>query len=354
MAKKNSKEGIYKDYFESLMNTPNTNITPPPVLPSKAAKEEPKSFMPLAKEERTKSIPKPHVRTNEHRAMLYEDVVISTLPMGAFYPVGTRIQFRDLTVAEVEHFSTLDESSEHDFIDKLNDILENCLLFHHADGTLGSYLDLKEGDRPWMIYMIRERTFPNGKVLSVRVPYINTNGENAEATVEFRRENFEIYDSKELMDEFFDAETRSLVLDTVFRDEAYSIAPPTIGLKRCFDQYLKIKVEAVSHLPEEEVFGTINTKFMWIAPYMKPNVTYMSYEDIEAFQKWFESDISPEEYSFLHDLFQHHLKIGIAGLKKNMDTATVRYYKVYPNRRSALFLLPDAFRLYLRHKTDTQ
>jgi hypothetical protein len=349
MAKKSKNEAKYKDYFESLMDKPNSNPTPTPTLPTaEKAAPAPKAFMPVAKQERTKSIPKPHVRYNESKSMMYEDVVVSSLPMGAFYQVGTRIQFRDLTVAEVEHFSTLDETSEYDFIDKLNDILESCVTFHHADGSLGSYLDLKEGDRPWLIYMIRERTFPNGKVLSVTVPF-ESNGERREAVIEFKRENFEIYDSTELLNEFFDPIQRCLVLDTVFRDEPYTIAPPTVGLKQCFDQYLKIKVDVMKHLPDEDVIGKINTKFMWIAPYLKPNVTYMSYEDIEEFQTWFETAINPEEYSFLHDLFQHHLKLGIAGLKKNMDTTKVRYNKVYPNKRSTLFLLPNAFRIYLRH-----
>jgi hypothetical protein len=354
MAKKTKNEEKYKEYFESLMNKPNNNPTPPPVLPTASKPEpvQPKApFMPVAKQERNKSIPKPHVRYNERNSMMHEDVVIDTLPLGAFYSVGTRIQFRDLTVAEVEHFSTLDDNSEIDFMDKLNDILENCIIFHHADGTLGTYLDVKEGDRPWLIYMIREKTFPNGKVLSIRVPYENINGEKKEAEVEFKRENFEIYDSSKLLEEFFDPTLRCLSIHTIFRDEPYNIAPPTIGLKQCFDQYMRIQLDELKHVSDSELIGKgrINTKFMWIAPYLKPNITYMSYEDIKEFQRWFEHDLTPTEYSFLHDFFQQHLKLGIAGLKKNMDTAKIRYHKVYPNKRSTLFVLPDAFRLYLRH-----
>jgi hypothetical protein len=354
MAKKSNYDEQYKSYFESLMSQPNPNATPLPTLPT----NEPiqpivNTHIPTSDNEVSRSIPKPHVVQKHTNAMMYEDIVIETLPMSTFYSVGTRIQFRDLTVAEVEHFSTLDESNEQDFIEKLNDILESCILFTHADGTIGSYLDIKEGDRPWLIYMIREKTFPSGKVLSVRVPYIDDEGNKVEVDIEFKRENFEIYKNEDIM-EFFDPSKRCLVLDTVFREEPYYIAPPTVGLKKCFDQYLKIRIDELKHLPEAEMKEKINSKFIAMCPYFKPNITYMSYEDIRKMQSWFETSITTEEYTFLYDLFKHHLKLGIAGLKKNMDTTSVRYNKVYPNRRSTLFLLPNAFRLYLRHKATSK
>jgi hypothetical protein len=350
---KSKYEDQYKSFFDDLLNQPNGNATPRPTLPTnEPSKPTINTHIPHSKDDVAKAIAKPHIIQKHANALMYEDVVMDVLPMADFYHIGTRIQFRDLTVAEVEHFSTLDESSEQDFIDKLNDILENAVLFTHADGTIGSYLDIKEGDRPWLIYMIREKTFPSGKVLSVRVPYMDNN-EQMETEIEFKRENFEIYRNEEIM-EYFDPAKRCLVLDTVFRDEPYFIAPPTVGLKKCFDQYLKIRIDELKHLPDTEMKEKINTKFITMCPYFKPNVTYMSYEDIRKMQDWFESSITTEEYTFLYDLFKHHLKLGIAGLKKNVDTTTVKYNKVYPNRRTTLFLFPNAFRLYLRHKTTAK
>lgn len=313
-----SKEEAYKDFLDKLLDQPNNNVTPPPNLPSTQPKEPVvSSFVPKA--EKPRLIPKPSVMANNANSMMFEDVIISDMPMGEFYYPGTRIQFRDLKVKEIEHFSTLDETSLLDFKDKINDILENCVLFNHPDGTTGDYTNIFNGDRLWMIYMIREKTFPKGKVLTVNVEY-----QEGEATksvdIELVRANVDIYRDDDIMG-WFIKDKRVLLFETELRDEPFVIAPPTIGLSRCFDVFLKAKVENA-----EEV----NREFFKICPYLQPHVAYMSYEELEEFYTWFEEGITPDEFSFLHDLITNHLKIGIRGLKKRWVSEILPPIKYIP------------------------
>ena len=74
----------------------------------------------------------------------------------------------------------------------------------------------------------------------------------------------------------------------------------------------------------------------------------MSYEELEEFQNWFETNLNTEEYSFLSDLIDNHLKIGIRGLKKNMDNSILRTPKIYPDEYSNIFIVPNAFKLFVR------
>lgn len=332
----NKYEDKYKDFLDDLLSQPNHTATPAPLLPNNKPKEVVATpFIP--KSENHNFIPRPHIVANNANSMMFEDVVTKDLPMFEFYFPGTRIQFRDLKVKEIEHFSTLDESSIFDFKEKLNDILENCVLFNQSDGSVGSYLDLMEGDRLWLIYMIREKTFPKGKILTVNVEY-KEGKETKNVDIELVRANIELYENGEIM-EYFDREKRCLVFNTELQQEPFYIAPPTIGLKRCFDLYLKTKVEN-----KEKV----NVKFFEICPYLKPHQIYISYEELNKLYEWFEDFITPDEYFFLNDLINNHMKIGIRGLKKKVGTRTHRTDKIYSSRLKNLFLLPNAFNVFIK------
>lgn len=350
--KKAQYEENYKDFFTKLLNQPNSNVTPPPqrgpVMPTIQKEEIKSEFIPTPKEAVRHSIPAPNVVNNHAKSMFYEDVVLESLPMGKFYHVGTRICFRDCTTREIEHFSTLDEKSQFDFIEKLNDLLEECILFTHADGTIGSYLDVKEGDRPWLIYMIREKTFPLGKVLVAKT-YHTVKDVKEEIDIELKRENFEFYPEEENSKEWYDSKTRCLHIYTTFRDEPYVLAPPTIGLQRCYNQFLKIQVDELKNmnLTDAEIKKQVSENFYKIAPYLSPGVTYLSYDSIKELYEWYHQ-LKAQEYSFLQDLFNNHLKIGIAGLKKKVAGGTVRHPSLYPQKRRSLFVLSNAFELFVR------
>ena len=93
----------------------------------------------------------------------WKNIPYQTLPSkGMFYPDGSEITIRAASVAEIRHWSTIDESDFLDLDDKLNFILEKCLRFKCKDGIL-MWKDIKEIDRFYLVFRVHELTFPNGE-----------------------------------------------------------------------------------------------------------------------------------------------------------------------------------------------
>jgi hypothetical protein len=338
----------YEDFLDGFLNSDNVSATPKPTVPTNKPKEDISVEVPKAKT--VTNIEKPILKNKERDLNLYDDIAIEDLPMGHLYFPGTTIKYRDLTVEEVEFFATLDTSNAFDFKKKLNEVLDSCISFQHPDGTFGNYLDIKEGDRAWILYTIREKSFLNGHKLKVNVNVKDKEGKKAKFGIELIRANIEVWD-KSGMDEFFSNEERCYTFVAEFGsvEKTYKIAPPTIGLSNCFDQYLRIRYDELKDdYSMEEIKDKINSKFFEIAPFMKPHIVFMDVDELRELEKWFTESISKDEFFFLNNLIESHLKLGIRGLKKNMAGTTIRTNKIYPEEPRDFFIVPNAFRLFLK------
>jgi hypothetical protein len=351
MSEETTKEENYKDFLTDFLSKSNPTQTKEPLMPSSETEEIKKEivneFTPIIKE---KSINIKDDVIDYYRANKtdYEELFVDSLPMGEFYFELTKISFRACTVQEIQNFSTYDTNNPFDFKNKLNEIIESCVIFEKADGTYASYVDLYDGDRVWLIYLIREKTFPKGKVLSTTVTYEDKNKEKRTHKLELVRANFELWRNEPIMD-FFNTDNKVFEIPTTLNnDETFIVAPPTIGLRNCFDQYMQIRIKK-GLLDKEK-----DSPFFKIAPYLKPRISYMSYDEIQEYETWFKEEIEPDVYSFLFDLVNNHLKIGLRGLKKNMGSTTLRTYKVYPDNLRTLFLLPNAFTLFAKKQDNTK
>lgn len=339
-----TKEEAYKDFLQQLFSQQNPTKTPEPTLPQKKIVSDiHNTFIPVSEKKEIK-VKESVVNAYNYDSSKYEEIFISDLPMDFMYPKGSKILLRPCTVKEIQDFSTYDKANPFDFKYKLNDIIENCIIFQKPDGTLSSYLDIMDGDRIWLIYMIREKTFPKGRVLTAKVSYKTDDGETKNEVIEIGRATIDIWRNENIM-QYFDEDKKAFVFHTELREEPFIVAPPTLGLKNCFDQYFEQKIG-------NKKVDLKDAPFFKYAPYLKPHITYMSYEEMEAFQKWFENDISPDEYSFLFDLVNNHLKIGIRGLKKNMGGSTLRSPRIYPDEWSTIFIIPNAFTLFNKKQRD--
>ncbi len=90
-------------------------------------------------------------------------VNLSNLPtQGAFYPQGTEITIRAALSSEIRHWSTIDEEDLFGIDDACNRIAEKCTKIRFQ-GHLGSFKDIKELDRFFLIFAIREFTFKRGE-----------------------------------------------------------------------------------------------------------------------------------------------------------------------------------------------
>lgn len=338
-----NNEEDYKNFLRDFASKPNDNITPDDaVLPAREKKES-NTFTPFTSNREIKVSSAVSDKFMADRSR-YEEIFIETLPLGRYYPPGTKILLRSCETKEIQDFSAYDRMNPFDFKFKLNDIIENCVVVQNPDGSLGTHLKLFDGDRVFIIYNIREKTFPAGKVLTTSVKF-KKDGKMYSEKIELVRSNIDIYDGKEI-DEFFNREKGVFEFYSNLRDEPFEILPPTLGLKNCFEQYMMIKAKEKN----KEIDKL--SPFLTIAPILKPFHTYMSFTEIEEYYMWFTETLTPDEYSFLYDLVTNHLKIGIRGLKKNMGGGYVRTPRLYPDKPETLFIVPDAFRLHVR-KQDT-
>lgn len=86
-----------------------------------------------------------------------------TLPsQGIFYPANSEITIRAASAAEIRHWSTIDEEDILSMDDALNKIVEKCCKVRMGT-SLGSYKDIKEIDRFFVVFAIRELTFKKGE-----------------------------------------------------------------------------------------------------------------------------------------------------------------------------------------------
>ena len=258
---------------------------------------------------------------------------VRELPCGIFYPAGSVIMVRPAQVKEIQSYSMVDDNNFYDVIEKMNDILQSCVRIKYSDGKIGSYLDIKDQDRLFLIFLVRELTFQQGNSLSVAVKCSC----GIESQIELKRENFLFHEIDEKLDRYFSASSRSYHFSTVNGKE-FELMPPNIGLQKSFTEYI-IKENNEKRIP--------NMSFLKIIPFMLPGKVSISYEGIKAKLKEFEEmdDIS---FQFLNAAVSK-MTFGIKELNKKCSCgAEVHTEMQFPNRASGIFIIHDAFEAYIK------
>lgn len=93
----------------------------------------------------------------------WKNIPLDILPSEGFgYPPGFEIVIRPGDVAEIKHYSTIDDDDRIDLDDKLNYMLSKCMKIKWDGGYL-SHLDLWYEDRFFVIMSIRDLTFIKGE-----------------------------------------------------------------------------------------------------------------------------------------------------------------------------------------------
>ena len=117
----------------------------------------------------------------------------------------------------------VDDNNFVDITEKMNELLSRNVIFVHSDGTKGSYRDIKDSDRVYLIFMIRELTFQGGNTLTKEttcttcgkeffIPFRSTPSSDVPTT-------FELHEPSEEIEKFFNRETQSYQL--VYKDVSW-------------------------------------------------------------------------------------------------------------------------------------
>lgn len=258
------------------------------------------------------------------------------LPCGSFYPTGSILMVRPAKVREIQAYSMVDDSNLYDIVEKMNDMLQSCIRIKYPDGRIGSYLEIKDQDRLYLIFLIRELTFQQGNSLSVKVTC--TCGE--EVNIELKRENFEFHKIDEILEEYFSISSKSYHFD-VTNGKHFELTPPTIGLQKAFTDYI---------LKENSEKRTPNMSFLKIIPFTLVDRTSITYDGIKTKLVEYENPEKMDDISFQFlNGAVGKMTFGIKNLKRKCVCGEEVHTEMqFPNGASSIFVIPDAFEAYLK------
>lgn len=279
---------------------------------------------------------KPQVDNTKTTDLQFFNFDVRELPCGIFYPAGTLIMVRAAQVKEIQSYSMVDDNNFYDIIEKMNDMLQSCIRIKYSDGTIGSFLDLKDQDRLFLIFLIRELTFQQGNVLTIT----SKCSCGQDVTMELKRENFLFHEIDEKLDKYYSSRTRSYHFSTINGKE-FELTPPNIGLQKSFTDYI---------LKENTEKRTPNLAFLKIIPFTLPGRTSITYEGIKAKLKEFEDPMIMDDISFQFlNAAVGKMTFGIKELVKKCSCGTeVRTEMQFPNRASGIFVIRYAFETYIK------
>jgi len=175
----------------------------------------------------------------------HQKLNLDLLPSGGrFYREDFEIHIRAARTAEIRDFSLMDEGQLHDADVRLNDILASCTRVTYGVQR-GSYKDILEGDRIYILLSIRELTFKEGE-FKLMMPANNgcgTSGCSSQESVELRTNNLQFQVEDSTLAKYYDSESRSYDIHTK-NDGNFNMAPPTIGVMRAVSDYARDQEES--------------------------------------------------------------------------------------------------------------
>jgi|AntRauTorckE6833_2_1112554.scaffolds.fasta_scaffold00024_4 hypothetical protein len=265
----------------------------------------------------------------------YFSFSVDMLPCGKFYPSGSMLMIRPAEVVEIQAYSTVDDNNFYDVVEKMNGMLQSCVRIKFPDNKIGSYLELKDQDRLYTIFLIRELTFQKGNSLTVKVPSPCGN-EEEEMSIELVRDNFVFHEISDSLKKYFTPSNGTYNFKLTNK-KSFELAPPTIGIQKSFSDYI---------IQETNADKKPNLAFLKIIPFLLANRTSISYEGIKAKLKDFK-DMDEVSFQFLNSAVSK-LSFGIKELKKISECGEeVRTPMKFPSGASSIFVVQDAFEAYL-------
>lgn len=269
------------------------------------------------------------------------NVSLDILPAGNFYSKGTKIKIRSAKVEEVQAYSVVDDQNYLDITEKMNEMLSSCVRYIYPDGSFGSYKNVKDADRLYLLFMIRELTFQKGNSLAKDVI---CDGCKHEFKIEFRAttnstqpKTFVNYPMPELLQKYFDKNEN--LYKVVINNKEYKLAPPTIGIQEIFFGDIKKKVSDKKNP---------NVSFLKIIPYLLHDRDTISEEGIKAKEKEFAS-LDMQTFQILNG-FVDNMKFGIEKLKTTCPECKREVHSdmAFPRGASSIFVISDYFDAFIK------
>ena len=205
----------------------------------------------------------------------WKPMPVENLPSGGrFYPADTTLEIRAAAAQEIRHFSTIDENDPLDMDDKLNMVIDKCLRMRFPDRH-ATWKDLKEEDRFYLIFAIRDLTFINGEnklFMTLKCGRECAGDGTYTEKVELAKENFEYYQIDEKLMEHYDEKERCFVINSP-KVGTIRMYIPSLGITTFIKNFIRKKVK------DNEYY---DKAFLKIAPFVFADhrtVTDKTYQD---------------------------------------------------------------------------
>ena len=252
---------------------------------------------------------------------------VENLPSeGRFYPIGAELKIRSARVAEIRHFSTIDEQNIVDIEEKLNSIVKACAKFTVGSRVL-SYKDFLEEDRIFILLAIRDLTFPETEN-KLMIEASDSNGKPFK--VELKSEHLDVEKISDQIESYYDEEARAFLIQTKSAGEV-RMAPPTIGVMEEITKFMQTRQRERKNWDQS---------FIQILPYITQdwrgfNTKAIFDKEIE-FQGWTE-----KKYMVVYRLAEQ-MKIGVKPeLKVDHEGEEVLVPLNFPGGIMSLFIISD-------------
>lgn len=217
---------------------------------------------PFVDEVSIKSLGKAQKFLHSEESPLAGDIGWKNLPLanmpsqGLFYPDGSEIAIRAANVAEIRHWSTIDENDALGIDDMLNFVVEKCCRIRMG-GRPSNFKDLKEIDRFYIIFAIRDYTFKNGE--NKLFTYIeNDNGK--EEKIEITKDVLNYFDPDETLAKYYH-DDRKCYIFPMKSGEVFECHFPSLGVMSFIKSYAKAKAQRSQNFDKA---------FLRYAPFLLP------------------------------------------------------------------------------------
>jgi len=219
----------------------------------------------------------------------------------------------------------------------MNELLSRCVRIKFPNGHIGSYKDLRDNDRIYLIFMIRELTFQKNINLAKDVTCQEC---DHEFKIQYRatptkdaRKTFVNFETNDEMKEFFDEVERVFVFNV--NGKIWKFAPPTISLQEDFFSYIKKEIEE-KRKP--------NVSFMKIIPYTLVHLRKITDDGIKSKEKEFKEMKDMEEFQFLDEVVKK-MEYRIKELMTICPNCGMEVHSefTFPEGASNIFTIPNVF-----------
>jgi hypothetical protein len=261
---------------------------------------------------------------------------IKDLPCGNLYPNGTLLKIKAASVRDIQAYSMVDDNNIFDIIDKANDIIAECVRISRPDGSIGSYLELKDPDRFYLLFVIRDMTFQKGALLQSTI-MCECGQKNV---ISLTRHSFNYYDMDIEIEQYFDDINKHYFFE-LENNKSYTVGVPTIGLQKSFYNYI------IKHAKSKD----LNAAFLKIVPFTISDRISITEEGIKKLLIDFEN-LDEESFQFLNQAVQL-LKFGIKEIKCNCSACGEEAHADFSfpdDKPSRLFVKTDAFSANIKKK----